>query len=307
MRRKAREENDIEDYPAYEEEPIASTSGSGENEDFFARHKYFIFAAIAVFMLLAAATAVFVLPALSGTATGKDLLGKPSLSKLFAGSTDANAGKNAAGAATGAAANATKTATKPTLLSLDILEAPYTNSQSVTLSLFARNAEQCRYANEDGSWSNYELYEVESYWQLTAGDDAKTVSYQCKNGDKESEIVTASITLDTTAPEVTLSASGSKSSVAIETQTSDSLSGVKTCQVYIDGNSVDSFPGGDYSKQYTTNLATGVHTISVSCKDAAGNTGVAQASLTVDATKTETKKAETKKNRQITVKINGGA
>gem|GEM_PF-3079862 len=73
--------------------------------------------------------------------------------------------------------------------------APTTDSVFVTLSLSAVGAEECRYSNDKIFWSAYEPYTEIKEWKLEGGEGEKTVYYQCRNKDGESEIVSASIML----------------------------------------------------------------------------------------------------------------
>jgi hypothetical protein len=70
-----------------------------------------------------------------------------------------------------------------------------TDSVFVTLSLSAVGAEECRYSNDKIFWSAYEPYTETKEWKLESGEGEKTVYYQCRNKNGESEIVSASITL----------------------------------------------------------------------------------------------------------------
>ena len=70
-----------------------------------------------------------------------------------------------------------------------------TDSALVTLSLSAVGAEECRYSNDKVFWSAYEPYTESKEWKLESGEGERTVYYQCRNKNGESEIVSASIVL----------------------------------------------------------------------------------------------------------------
>jgi len=70
-----------------------------------------------------------------------------------------------------------------------------TDTPFVTLSLSAVDAEECRYSNDRIFWSAYEPYTETREWKLESGEGTRTVYYQCRNKNGESEIVSASITL----------------------------------------------------------------------------------------------------------------
>jgi hypothetical protein len=86
----------------------------------------------------------------------------------------------------------------PTDLSISINKGEArTNKVEVVLSLQATNALQCRYSNDNITWSAWEPFNETKEWNLTAGDGIKTVYYQCKNEVGESEIVSDTIELST--------------------------------------------------------------------------------------------------------------
>lgn len=68
---------------------------------------------------------------------------------------------------------------------------------SVTLSLQAEDAEECRYSNEGITWSEWEAYNTAKDWNLAYGDGTKIVYYQCKNEIGESKVVSDTILLVT--------------------------------------------------------------------------------------------------------------
>jgi hypothetical protein len=102
----------------------------------------------------------------------------------------------------------------PTELSISInAGAAFTTTQAVTLTISAKNAEECRYSNDKLFWTNYMPYTTSLAWQLPAGDGIKTVYMQCRNSHGESEIVSDSIELRTTLPPTGLLAGISVSNI----------------------------------------------------------------------------------------------
>lgn len=66
-----------------------------------------------------------------------------------------------------------------------------TPSRSVMLYLYARNASECRYRNEDSDWSVWGNYTRKRGWMLSEGYGNRTVHYGCRRADG-SEIGVAS-------------------------------------------------------------------------------------------------------------------
>lgn len=303
MKRKIQDDDLLDDYIAEDNRPMEEAAEPG----FLSGNKYMVIAALIGFVLLASAAAVVILPAVAGEGFSKDLFSKFSLSALAGGTPNLNTNK--AGANTDGTGN-TGTAVqkqKPALLSLLIKETPYTSSRTVTLSLYAKDADKCRYSNEDGTWSQYEPYSTETQWDLTGGDGQKTISYQCLNAAGESDVVSATTTLDGTQPDVSLSASLDGGLLSADMTASDSGSGGVACTLKLDSSELDSFGAGDYAKQYHVQLADGSHLLLLSCSDAVGNAAGAEAQLKVGQ-KNDTPKNDTRKTgRSITISINNGA
>ena len=143
--------------------------------------------------------------------------------------------------------------------------AAYTISTSVTLTLTASDAtsgiNQVRYSNDGTTWSAWEAFSASKAWTLSAGDGAKTVYYQVRNGAGLVSTFTDGITLDATAPTSTASKSGSTVTIS----SSDATSGVNKTLYRIDGGAWLTYTGAfDVT-------ATGNHTIEYYSIDKAGN------------------------------------
>nr|NIM46468.1 hypothetical protein [Nitrososphaeria archaeon]NIN53718.1 hypothetical protein [Nitrososphaeria archaeon]NIQ34281.1 hypothetical protein [Nitrososphaeria archaeon] len=83
-------------------------------------------------------------------------------------------------------------------------DAVYTDSTSVTLTLSYSDAlsgvKDCQYRNQGGSWTSWESCRSTKSWDLTSGDESKTVYYQVRDNAENIERVSASIILDTGGP-----------------------------------------------------------------------------------------------------------
>ncbi len=185
-------------------------------------------------------------------------------------------GGNEAGSTPQASATA-KTAPPKNLQIIINKGAQYAPSTSVSLTLSAFDASECRYSNDGATWSDWSAYATSMQWQLSSGDGAKDVYYQCKDefGNMASP-VSSSIYLDTIPPEITL-----KSPVAGGTYpggfdvvftVTDSKADTLNCNGWLDdGQSqvgvVDS--GEEYNISAQTKA--GSHTLRISCDDGINN------------------------------------
>ncbi len=78
--------------------------------------------------------------------------------------------------------------------------ASHTTSPNVGLQLYAQNANDCRYRNDNGDWTGWYVYGTSRDWTLSDGDGRKTVYYQCRNDYGTANAVSASIYLDSGPP-----------------------------------------------------------------------------------------------------------
>ncbi len=62
---------------------------------------------------------------------------------------------------------------------------PWTNSRNVTLGLYAFAASECRFSNDEKTWSEWEAYKRKKIWLLSESEGEKTVYYSCKKKDAE--------------------------------------------------------------------------------------------------------------------------
>lgn len=167
--------------------------------------------------------------------------------------------------------------------------APYANSTSVDLSLPASDdsgvVTLMQLSNDGGvSWSNWESYSPVKTWDITAGDEVKTihVRFQDATGNV-SGIYSDTITLDTAAPSVSISQVVSPTNSTSQTISGTTETGATVevrvdtwanlCVVSVDGNSWECSVSG---------LAEGVNTVTAKAIDEAGNFSSATAIITVD-------------------------
>jgi len=81
--------------------------------------------------------------------------------------------------------------TPPPYISININNgASWTNSRSVVLGLYAFAASQCRYSNDEMTWSDWSPYTTRMLWTLSPGDGKKYVYYECMKttGDVEGPV-----------------------------------------------------------------------------------------------------------------------
>ncbi len=81
-----------------------------------------------------------------------------------------------------------------------------TTSPNVMLSVFARNAAECRLSNDAVTWTAWENYSRQKSWVLEEADGIRQVFYQCRGqGGNLSPAVSSSIEFDSTPPTINLS------------------------------------------------------------------------------------------------------
>jgi alpha-tubulin suppressor-like RCC1 family protein len=161
--------------------------------------------------------------------------------------------------------------------------AAHTNSASVVLTLGAwdtgSGVTRMQFSDDGTTWTAPEPYSWPKNWTTSSGDAVKTVyaMFQDRAGNWSAPF-SASITLDTTSPVVTIT-----SPVAGATNNSMPLLQYTvtdgTVVVKVDGAIVNKISGS-----LLDTLADGTHTVRVEATDAAGNAGSAQVSITVDTT-----------------------
>ncbi|MFH1642525.1 MAG: Ig-like domain-containing protein, partial [Nanoarchaeota archaeon] len=82
----------------------------------------------------------------------------------------------------------------------------YTSSEDVTLTLTATDAtsglDECRFSNDDETWSEYGDFSPTKSWDLSEGDGKKTVYYECDDIAGNTGTAQDTITLDTTEPTI---------------------------------------------------------------------------------------------------------
>ncbi len=179
--------------------------------------------------------------------------------------------------------------------------AGFTNSATVTLHLHATDnvgVTAYRVANgSDCSGATYQsvtsiaTFDLDiTNWALPAGDGSKTVCAQYRDAAlNQSATATASITLDTQAPDTTITANPSNptnnTSASFSFTGSDNITppASLTFECQLDGNG---FTSCTSPKSYAGPLSPGTHTFMVRAKDQAGNTDATPASFTwtVDTT-----------------------
>ena len=88
----------------------------------------------------------------------------------------------------------------------------YTNSPQVTLALSYSDGSgsginDCRYSNDDITWSAWEACTATKTWTLSGGDGLKTVYYEVRDNAGNTNKTTDTITLDTSPPTPSISLS----------------------------------------------------------------------------------------------------
>jgi Bacterial Ig-like domain (group 3) len=172
--------------------------------------------------------------------------------------------------------------------------ATYTTSAAVTLTLSATNptagdpVSDMRFSDDNVTFGAWVPYATSASHTLTAGDGAKTVFVQFRNGaGGVSATASDGITLDTTAPHTTATLTGTLSGtsyfspVTVTLNATDATSGVASTHYTLDGGASTLYAGP------FNVTAIGAHTVVFFSKDNAGNTEANQSvSFTIIKTPT---------------------
>ena len=184
----------------------------------------------------------------------------------------------------------------------------FTSTPTVMLSLSAPGANECRYSNDGVAWTDYAPPQEFSSWALSADDGRKAVQVQCKSGS-ETKRAQATITLDSTKPEIVLISPQNGSVVSTSFTLSFSVSDRQSSNFYCQGN-LDNLQkySGDVRDgyQFTVLASSGAHTVRVACTDEAGNQAVATASFQVQSPQPSPSPQATVQPYALRISINGG-
>jgi len=157
-------------------------------------------------------------------------------------------------------------------------DAQYANSTTVTLNLSASDnaggsgLSQMQFSNDNSTWSTAENYASAKTWVLSLGDGQKTVYVKYKdNAGNWSQAYSDTITLDVTAPSISVNpvASPTNQNVTLSLTVSDNLTPMQ--EIKISGN----------ESPYITE---GAHNATLTATDKANNSASKQISFTIDKT-----------------------
>ena len=163
----------------------------------------------------------------------------------------------------------------------------HTSDPDVTLALYAKNANECRFKNEVGSWTGWYAYSTSRDWTLSDGGGKKTVYYQCRN-DYGNQDTHATIYLDTGPPPPVddLSASVDGDDVHLSWgRVEDDGSGIAYYNVYRSNTDLGLFSKIGTSKRTTyedTGLSPGNYAYDVRAVDQSGAEGPRSNGATAD-------------------------
>jgi parallel beta-helix repeat protein len=165
--------------------------------------------------------------------------------------------------------------------------AAYTNSTSANLALSAVDAisgvAQMQFSNDNVTWSEWEAYATSKSWALIAGDGAKTVYVQYKdNLGLVSYIYQDNIVLDTIKPTAEAGQDQTVDTgaiVAFDASSSTDNIGI----VNYEWNFGDSTTGSGQTTTHTY-ASAGTYTVTLTVRDAAGNTATDTTVITVLST-----------------------
>jgi hypothetical protein len=159
--------------------------------------------------------------------------------------------------------------------------AAYTGARAVTISSTASDAisgvAAMRLRDEGGAWSAWLTYATTETWTLPAGDGAKRVDAQFRDGSgNPSDIVSATITLDTTPPSAFLAVAGgvaavNHADVSVALAATDAASGVAEFRLRSDGGEWTAWASARASEPFTLEGGEGVRRVYAQFRDAVGN------------------------------------
>ncbi|MCK9614271.1 MAG: Ig-like domain-containing protein [Candidatus Omnitrophica bacterium] len=157
-------------------------------------------------------------------------------------------------------------------------EAQYVNSTAVTLTLSASDntggsgLSQMQFSNDNSTWPAAENYAATKSWTLATGDGQKTVYVKYKdNAGNWSQSYSDTIILDTTVPTISVAsvATPTNQDVTLSLAVNDNLT--PAAEIQVSGN----------NSPYTTE---GIHNVTITATDKAGNSATKDLSFTIDKT-----------------------
>ena len=173
----------------------------------------------------------------------------------------------------------------PNELSIKINDdAVYTNDPDVILSLSAVNADECRYSNDEQSWTEWEPYTTLRDWRLDETKEGEVyVYYQCRREVEathsyvDSEVVNDSIIADYTPPAVALSnvyLNNNTGNASMHVSATDNIddNGLD-CFVSVMGTVIWEFSSLQPDQEFP--IPSGTYLMAIGCEDDAGNVGYA--------------------------------
>ena len=163
--------------------------------------------------------------------------------------------------------------------------AAYTNSTSVTLTLSASDdtsgVANMRFSSDNIAWTPWESYSTSKAWILATGEGTKTVYVRFKdNAGLTSPIYEDTIKLDTTKPTVN---AGSDQTVNQGTPITFDGSSINVDIISYDWNFGDETTGTGKTATHTY-MDAGTYTVTLTVKDAAGNSATDTMIVTVPTT-----------------------
>ena len=125
-----------------------------------------------------------------------------------------------------------------------------------------------------------------SYTLTGLGDGSHTIEVRAVDGAGNTGSDSVSITVDTTAPTVTITSPSDgaildNSTVVVQWSGSDATTGIDHYELYLDGSPVDTNIPSSQNSYTLSGLGDGSHTIEVRAVDGAGNTGSDSVSITI--------------------------
>lgn len=159
-------------------------------------------------------------------------------------------------------------------------DASYTNSQTVTLNLFASDSgsgvTEMAFSDDGISWTTWEPYQATKSWTLSSDNGTKIVYVKYRDRAKNEATYSDSIALDTTPPTGSILINGGASRTKSQTVTltlssSDNISGVVSMRLSNDGINWNAWESYVESKTWNLTSGRGTKYVYVQYQDRAGN------------------------------------
>jgi len=160
-----------------------------------------------------------------------------------------------------------------------------TQSRNVELTLSAERASECRFSEDQYSWTGWEDYASRRDFTMSSGDGLKTVYYQCRN-DYGQKMAYSTIYLQADPPSGLSMSINDGSGYAGSRDVTLRLSAYRAtdCRYMEEGSSWTGWESYATSRGFTLSDGDGLKTLHYQCRNRAGTADANPARVTLDTT-----------------------